>query len=127
MTAPPKWMKKGEPGYVVVAGWAEHSHNLLRVDVHDSKGAFSHGDRMPVDSRTGGPRGYVLEGSPRVPKRKKTHTWGTPVRVDGEKWGHRCGQCKLERMDVCAGSYFLYRRNSEQWVQSQRTPPCEVK
>lgn len=123
MTAPPKWVKRGEPGHVEVM---EPAGIYVRVSVFGSSGEFSHLDRLPVDKRTGGPKGYVLEGTfEAMRKQKKTHDWGGPVPVEGERLGHRCSKCKLQRDEK--GAYAFYRRGSEPWQQSRLVPPCEVK
>lgn len=119
----PKWVRKGEPGHVEVV---RPVGRLLKVAVYDSTGALSHTDLMPLDKRTGGPKGYVLEGSHEAKrKRKKTHDWGGPVPVEGERLGHRCSKCKLQRDEK--GAYAFYRRGSEPWQQSRLVPPCEAK
>lgn len=123
MTTPPKWVRKGEPGHVEVTGTVG---KLLRVNVYASDGGLLHSDRLPVDSRTGGPRGYALQGPPEAPKPRKTHEWGSAVRVDGERFGHRCARCQLERQEQGAGGYFMFRRPGGAWEALRRVPKCEV-
>lgn len=123
MTAPQKWVRKGEPGHVEVTGTVG---KLLRVNVYASDGGLLHSDRLPMDSRTGCPRDYALQGPAKAPKPRKIHDWGKPIRIDGERWGHRCIHCRLERLEKGAGGYFSFRRAGGGWEHLRLVPKCEV-
>lgn len=124
---PQKWrsIDKRVTGYITIL---EEGERYMLVARHHEDGSVWSRDRVRMSRKTGGPAGYVKDGTSiaRGPAAPLRHKWTQPLRVDGEFFGNRCVRCKIERKELGAGGRYSYRAPGGVWAPGS-APTCEGK